>query len=384
MRKHPTSQFSAQKWQREILNNPANLERLLLECCRNPEMCSVLKDFYSLGLWGKVLLTHPDLAKYCNEELLLQSNPVDYLYSHPAEINGDSLKRLKPPQLAKLLTLRPEAWHVVDQGKLSSSHWLEILKAQPKHVKECSLEDLADSDYGELIRIHPEWYRPECHGKMARLPNDFWAKSGLFVHPLFRHERRWQDLDAWQWRLVFGLEGSGSTLNAKTGDMNSLKELASGDFLEVGDYRWIYDFSKEILRCSAMYSKGKPTQFERDLNTCLVRKNFTALEYLLQLNRDLVLSQFDYRRKVLALCVYAPYPLVCQILPKIDPEYVCEEDLSGNTALHYTFLRDPIGDDPETNSIRALLKTMGVKDKANDNGLKLADLFRFLRRQVKD
>ena len=38
---------------------------------------------------------------------------------------------------------------------------------------------------------------------------------------------------------------------------------------------------------------------------------------------------------------------------------------------------------PETNSIRALLKAMGVKDKANDDGLKLADLFRLLRRQAK-
>ena len=379
-----TTQFSAEKWQQKILKAPREIETLLLECCRNPQMCSILKDFYSLGLWGEMLLTHPSLEKYCNESLLLELNPVDYLYSHPAEISGDSLKRLTPAQFAGLLTLRPEVWKIVDKRALNSNTWLEILKEHPEYVGSCKLRNLTDMDYGTLIQMHPEWHQPECQDKMARLPSDFWAGSWLFAHPKFCQERHWRDFSPKQWKLVFTqLVPQSAAIAKDISPLASLMELASLRGRKVGEWDYHNDYSKDALKQSLLNSVKKPTQFRKKLNGCLSSFNFKALEYLMQLNREAVPSLFNYFGKTLVLCVYAPYLLVCQMLPKIDPDYVCATDLCGNTALHYTFLRDPIGDDPETNSIRNLLRTMGVKDTANDDGFKLADLFRFLQRQVK-
>jgi hypothetical protein len=348
-------------------------------------MCSVLKDFYSLGLWGEMLLTHPSLEKYCNESLLLELNPVDYLYSHPAEINGDYLKRLTPVQIAGLLTLRPEVWTVIDKRTLNSKTWLEILKEHPEYVGSCKLRNLTDMDYGMLIQRHPEWHQPECQDKMASLPSDFWARNWLFAHPKFCQERHWRNFSSGEWEFVFKqLVPNSAIPDNDFSPLASLKELANlrNRYLGECDYN-NNDFSKDALRQSLLNSVKKPMQFRKKLNGCFRYSNFEALEYLRQLNQEIVVSQFDYFGKTLFLCVYAPYALACQFLPKIDPEYVCDTDLRGNTALHYTFLRDPTGNDPETNSIRKLLSNMGVKDTANDDGLKLADLFRFLQRQVK-
>ena len=113
---------------------------------------------------------------------------------------------------------------------------------------------------------------------------------------------------------------------------------------------------------------------------CLRYRDFKRLEYLLQMDEEQALAQFDSMQKLLTLCVYAPYPLVCQILPRINPRHVCDTTWVANSILHYLFLRDPFGDDPETNSIKKLLLTMGAKDIPNADGFTLADLQQMMRK----
>ncbi|MBQ7179101.1 MAG: hypothetical protein IJS08_16925 [Victivallales bacterium] len=452
MRNVSISWLDAKEWQRKILNKPAKIEALIKECYLNPSRCHILQEFYTYGLWGELLLKHPQLKDYCNEDLQREKDFPDYLYSHPEEINEKTLSVLngswleefimrcpehilecpvekltskqvlrlmiEHPEFAEkldfaecldeneweeLLNARPdffelcpadriplqmllykinvnrEVWNSIDKDKLSSYTWRGILEKHQEYVYDCNLAQLEDYDYGYLISLHPEWYSQECHGKLENLSCYFWVDSGLYLNPMFRKDCSSQNFGVQEWRLLFRHLGEDGILPVMDYTrLDSLAELARLAFLDVGNAGKPYKYTKNDLRGMVFEIESSPYQFNRVIDGCLKYKDFKRLEYLVQLDRELVLSKMTSFRKVLALCVYAPYSIVCQLLPGIDPQYVCEVDECGNTALHYTFLRDPFGDDPETCSIRKLLLKMGVKDTKNDNGFTLADLHGFM------
>ena len=450
MRNVATPYHTPEEWQQAILKNPSRIEDFIRECYLNPDYCYLLKRFYSHGLWGELLLKHPQLKAYCNEDLQRKECLPDYMYCHPDEITEEALKdlmgydledfimrcpehildcpveNLTADQVVKLLiahpefveqlefadfldetkwnellrarpdffalcpadripyrilldklSAEPEVWKSLDKEKLASGTWARVLENHPEYVVDCRLETLDDYDYGTLICLHPEWYRQENRRKLDGLADYFWADMGLFASPLFRNERRWLTFGHKEWNVVFQNMADKGIIPAE--NCSSLAALGRLDLQDIGLAAKLQNYSKSVLKECVMAGQKKPSVMAMIVNGCLKYREFWKLEYLFQMEEKLVASQFNSLRKLQILCVYAPCPLVCQLLPMIDPSIIRGEDNCGNTILHSTFLRDPFGDDPETNSIRKILRDMGALNSLNDDGYTLEKLHKFMK-----
>ncbi len=464
MRNVPAQSKSAEEWQKAILASPDRIHDFIRECYLKPYHANLLQQFYSHGLWGELLVKHPQLADYCNEDYQRQVCLPDYLYSHQEEISEDVLKGLKggpledfimrcpqhllacpvenltSTQLVRLLTAypefadrlafedflseyewgqlldncpdffercpiermpsrillarlskQPEVWKTIDKSRISSSTWKDILEKFPYYLGDCDMQQLDACDYGALVWQHPEWHRPELHCKLDELDISFWANRGFFALPPFRKERRWLQFRPKEWDnfllTLYDLEPTPDIDDAWRYSVQSIGKL---DRMSVEAGFKPQDLDRSTIREIVLMRGGERRHdFNRLLNGCLKYTDFKCLEYLLQADRKLVLSYFNASRnrkdfnKMLILCVYAPYSIVCQLLPDIDPAFFQMVDGCQNNMLHYTFLRDPFGDDPETNSIRALLKEMGTPDAPNGWQLTLKELQTLMRHYVK-
>ncbi len=449
-----TIYHTSEEWQQAILKNPSKIEDFIRECFLNPDYYYLLKRFYSHGLWGELLLKHPQLKEYCNEDLQRSECLPDYMYSHPDEITEEALKNLMgydledfimrcpehildcpvenltAAQVVKLLIVHPEfveqlefaefldetkwdellrarpdffalcpadripyrilldrlssepeVWKSIDKEKLASGTWARVLETHPEYVVDCSLETLDDYDYGTLICLHPEWYRQENRRKLDGLTDYFWAETGLFASPLFRNEHRWLSFGHQEWNVVFQNMADKGIIPET--HCSYLAGLARSDLHDVGPAAKPQNYSKSVLKGYVLAGHEKQRGMAMIVNGCLKYHEFWKLEYLFQMDENLVASQFDSFRKLRILCVYAPFPLVCQLLPMVDPSIIREAYCHGNTILHYTFLRDPFGDDPEANFIRKLLRDMGALNTPNDCGHTLEKLHKFMKKYYK-
>ncbi|MBO4513182.1 MAG: hypothetical protein J5746_10475, partial [Victivallales bacterium] len=335
----------------------------------------------------RLMIAHPEFAEKLDfEECLDENEWEELLNARPDFFEQCPADRIPLQVLLDRIAVTPDVWNSIDKDKLSSYTWRGILERHQEYAQDCNLAQLDDYDYGYLISLHPEWYSQECRGKLENLSAYFWVDSGLYANNLFRKDCPWRDFGVQEWRLLFRHLGEDGILPVMDYTrLNSLAKLARLDFLDVWNAGKPGKYTKDDLRRMVIEVESSPHQFSRVLDGCLKYKDFKRLEYLVQLDRELVLSEMTSFRKVLVLCVYAPYSIVCQLLPGIDPyyDYVCKEmDQYGNTALHYTFLRDPFGDDPETCSIRKLLQKMGVKNTRNNDGFTLADLHGFMQKTL--